>query len=788
MTYICAMIRSILLLFMLLPAFGWSQNSLTGRIESQKSPLAGVHLMLQGSNDGCVTRADGSFELISAKKLPWTLRITAVGYLAIDTVLHEWPGRMNIRLRRDALGLQQVVVSANRDQVAQRDAPILVQVADRRLLTSIQAVDVSAGLNFMPGVRTETNCQNCGFTSVRLNGLPGAYTQVLINSRPVYSALAGVYGLEQLPATMIERIEVVRGGGSALYGGNAVAGTINLITRESYDNNLESSVQARVIGEQSPEYIYQLSTTRVNEHQTAGLTIYSQLRKRQEFDANGDGFSELTRLRNFTKGLQAFWKPDKYRKLLVSGHAIDEFRRGGNKFELEPHQTDITEQLRHRIYGGMIQYDQLSKDYRNKWSVYSSAQYTARESYYGGGGRVLASGDSLTQKDILALNAYGHANDLAAVTGLSLQRYLHDRFTLVLGTEVIYNRVLERIPGYNRRIDQSVYTSGTFVQLQYKYRKHTLLAGGRLDLLRTDGAYTLYDTSFGQINQWVVPVPRISWMYQPSDHWRMRFSYAQGYRAPQAFDEDLHLETVGGAARMSTFGPDLLTERSQNLTTSLDFADRWGDRPVNFVLDGFITLLERPFVWSSPLHMPNGISVIQKLNGPGARVQGMNLELRMAEGDRWLVQASLTWQKSRYEKPLVIWSGDRNGTLTSVVTHEMLRSPDLYGYLQGNYRINRHWGTTLMGNFTGGMWAAHVTNPLTEFTEIKFSDPFVDLSFRLTYDFFLSKTARLQAVVGIDNMLNSYQRDFDTGALRDANYVYGPSLPRSVMSALRFTL
>ena len=85
----------------------------------------------------------------------------------------------------------------------------------------------------------ENNCQNCGFPQVRINGLEGPYSQLLINSRPVMSALSGVYGLEQIPVSMIERVEVVRGGGSALFGANAVGGTINIITKDPINNSFQ---------------------------------------------------------------------------------------------------------------------------------------------------------------------------------------------------------------------------------------------------------------------------------------------------------------------------------------------------------------------------------------------------------------------------------------------------------------------------------------------------------------------------------------------------------------------
>ena len=79
-------------------------------------------------------------------------------------------------------------------------------------------------MNFQSGLRVENNCGNCGTTQLRINGLEGQYSQVLLDSRPIFSSLASVYGLEQLPVAMIERVEVIRGGGSALFGANAIGG------------------------------------------------------------------------------------------------------------------------------------------------------------------------------------------------------------------------------------------------------------------------------------------------------------------------------------------------------------------------------------------------------------------------------------------------------------------------------------------------------------------------------------------------------------------------------------
>ena len=112
------------------------------------------------------------------------------------------------------VSLGDVVVSATRNATKRRLAPTLVNVLDAKIFDNTQSSFLSQALKYQPGVRVEDNCQNCGFSQVRINGLEGPYSQVLIDSRPVFSSLAGIYGLEQIPTNMIERVEVMRGGGT----------------------------------------------------------------------------------------------------------------------------------------------------------------------------------------------------------------------------------------------------------------------------------------------------------------------------------------------------------------------------------------------------------------------------------------------------------------------------------------------------------------------------------------------------------------------------------------------
>ena len=200
-------------------------------------PYATVEIV--EAQQGMTTNEDGHFIVKNLAAGSYTLRIKYVGYETIEKQVKVGKGYkpvFHFSMVPTTVVKDEVVVSASRNEVSRKEAPVVVNVINDKLFETVNSTDLAKSLNYQSGLRVENNCQNCGFPQVRINGLEGPYSQILINSRPVMSALAGVYGLEQIPVNMIERVEVVRGGGSALFGANAVGGTINIITKDPVRN------------------------------------------------------------------------------------------------------------------------------------------------------------------------------------------------------------------------------------------------------------------------------------------------------------------------------------------------------------------------------------------------------------------------------------------------------------------------------------------------------------------------------------------------------------------------
>ena len=744
------------------PELKKSDANIIGHVLDKKTNehLPYITIALKGTTIGTVTDATGHYFLKNLPEGNFILEVSSVGYKTVTRNVTLKKGKTleeDFEIEEDAIALDGVVVSANRSETTRRLAPTLVNVVDLKLFETTNSSTLSQGLNFQPGVRVETNCQNCGFQQVRINGLDGPYTQILIDSRPVFSALSGVYGLEQIPASMIERVEVMRGGGSALFGSSAIAGTINIITKEPLRNSGQLSHTLTALGGGSSfDNNTSLNASLVTDDHRAGLYIFGQNRHRSGYDYDGDGFTELPKLKNQTVGFRSYLKTSTYSKLTFEYHHMQEFRRGGDMLDRPPHEAHIAEQLQHSIDGGSLKFDYFSPDEKNRLSIFASAANTDRDSYYGPGND--------------PLKAYGKTTDLTAMGGAQYVHTFDKCFfmpsDLTAGLEYNRDRLKDNMWGYDRHTDQTVNIYSAFLQNEWKNDRWGILIGGRLD------KHNLIDH--------IIFSPRANLRFNPTQNINLRLSYSSGFRAPQAFDEDLHVENVGGNVAMVELAKDLKEERSQSLSASADIYHRFGAFQINFLVEGFYTKLSDVFALTDG-EVKDGILTRTRYNAPGARVMGLTLEGKMAYLNKFQIQAGATLQQSHYSEPHV-WNKE------APAVKKMMRTPNTYGYFTATYTPVKPLSIALSGTYTGSMLVPHepvpgfLDKPITVNTE-----DFFDIALKAAYDFKLYKSMNLQVNAGIQNIFNAYQNDFDKGADRDSGYIYGPSLPRSFFAGVKIS-
>lgn len=738
-----------------------SDSHLTGHIVDShtKEHIPFASIQVKGTSLGAVSDATGHFLLKNIPVGTYTLVASFVGYRNVEQQIEVVANKtIEVKLNLDPTILQvdEVVVTGSRNESNRRETATIVNVLSAKMFEKTASNNVAEVLNYQPGLRVEYSCSNCGVPQLRINGLEGQYSQILLDSRPIFSSLAAVYGLEQLPAGMIERVEVIRGGGSALFGSNAIGGVVNIITKEPLRNTLAITNNTGFFDGGS-DVNTTLNAALVSDDMKAGIYLFGMIKDRDEYDRDGDGYSESPKINSETIGFRGYYKVTPLSRLTAEYHHIREFRRGGNLLGRPPHEADIAEQLRHSINGGGLKYDAYTADYKHRMSLYASVQNINRESYFG------------TDKNP---DAYGSTKDFTVVAGgqytYSMDRFLFMPAQLTVGAEYNGNELEDKMLGYGRTVDQLSRSYGAFLQNEWKTEKLSLLLGGRLD----------------RHNKVSKPIfsPRVNVRYTPIEQVGIRASYSSGYRAPQAYDEDLHVAAVGGKVSIISIAPNLRPEYSKSLSGSLDLYHSFGRIEANLLVEGFYTDLKDVFTLIETGEDAEGNRLVERQNASGAVIKGVNMELKVGFTPKLILDGGFTTQSSRYKDD---FSWSQNPAL--VAQRKMFRSPDNYGYVTLNYNPHKSVALSFTGNYTGSMLVQHAgTEP--EYDSHTKTPTFWDIASRVSYDISLSRQVKMQISGGVKNILDSFQRDIDSGPMRDAKYIYGPAAPRTYFFGVKFMM
>ena len=740
-----------------------------------KEHLSFVNVQIKGTSMGCLTDESGHYYLKNLPEGKHTIIFSMMGYETLEksVVLHrDTLIEINVAISEKSFLMDNVVVTANKYATKQKEVATIVNVISPLIIESTTSNSMADVLNFQTGLRVEETCSNCGVPQIRINGLEGQYTQILMDSRPIFSSLASVYGLEQLPAGMVDRIEVIRGGGSALYGANAIAGVVNIITKEPTRNFFNISNSSAFTQQGNYDINTSMNASVVSENQKAGIYLFGVQRNRQQYDRDDDGFSDIPLLRSTTAGFRSFFKTSDYSKITAEYHHTTEYRRGGNGIDdLQPHEALLCERLRHNIDAATAKWDFFSQDSKHFLSAYTSFQHIARDSYFGTN---------------MNPNAYGKSTDLVSVTGAQY-RFSYPcgiaNADLSAGAEYSYNQLRDQILGYGRNTLQKVHLGGGYVQNEWKTTAWSVLVGGRLE-------------QHSLLNKPVFS-PRANARWSPIVNGKstfpsgqvvgltdliLRFSYASGYRAPQIYEEDLHVGAVGGEVSLISLDENLRPEYSHSISGSVDMYKRFGKWDMNLTVEGFFTQLNDVFTLVENGHDAMGNLLLTRTNASGARVSGVNLEAKFSYGHLLNFQAGYTYNHSRYIKPEQ-WSENPN----IAPQRRMFRTPEHYGYFLLNIEPIKHFHVLTNGKVTGSMLVQHFAGYIPEDEEVT-TPTFFEWDFKLCYDIPIYKHYTLEINVGVKNILDHFQRDLDQGKDRDAGFVYGPAAPRTFFAGINLKI
>ncbi|WP_025001789.1 TonB-dependent receptor [Prevotella dentasini] len=800
------------LLGVLCAVSAFAQNTDAMLFGDVKAKETGKHLphaviLVKGTNLKTACDASGHFKLGNLPLGKQTIVASLTGYQEQEIEVTMTAGKGTeayFQLDKDPLELSQVVVTGTRTAHFIKDVPIRTEVLTSQALKRKNAQTLYDALEGVPGIRVEQQCQFCNFSMVRMQGLGAEHTQVLLDGEPVYSGLAGVYGLQQMGTNDVDRLEVVKGAGSALYGSSAVAGAINIISKEpTYEPSLKADVQMGNWGYRS----YKGSGSM--RYKNIGLSIYAQ---RTEADAvdqtqdgmtrkevkNKDGVSDRVndQMTNLGFGIYFYSPFAKNDKLVLRGKAIDEQRFGGTMTDdlyLNPFSAGTEN----------IKTNRLSADLAYTLPIGAHSELNLAAAYVHH--KRNATNDTFLGSYQDSHKDPAHPDEPGASPDVELMRpYLAREntftpsltFTSILGNHTL----LTGVQAYFTRLRETglyclsdeadedspyygvPYTSigkkhanevGFFLQDEWNILPSlSIVPGIRIDRHSSGEEYAasekVFDGTFPTTHFAKTTVnPRLAVKYEVSPSFILRANFGTGFRAPYGFSEDLHL--CSGSPRVWK-SSSLKGERSISYNLSADYYGKNYQLNLNI----FRTDLKDKIQFSPASDDVKRFGyTYQWENVDDAYVQGIELGAKATLFKDFAAGINWTFNQGKFKHERAEWSDPEDETCAKFPqrlayakdSKNISRFPSMTGDIDIDYTPGT-WSFALTGSLQGRMYIDYNSEDAGETSKIKHTNAFTTWNLRVAKQF-----GTVSVYAGGKNIFSYIQDEKHTD---DAAFMYAP--------------
>ncbi|WP_070137913.1 TonB-dependent receptor [Crocinitomix algicola] len=526
----------VIALLLNLPVESYTQSGeLQGFVQTDEAPVPFVAVFLKGTKLGSVTDANGAYTIKNIPFGTYVLTVSAVGYEQINkniTIVNAEPKIENFSLSSLSHGLGEVVVSGTMKEISKLESPVPVEIYTDKFFKNNPSPSIFESLQQVNGVRPQINCNICNTGDIHINGLEGPYTMILIDGMPIVSGLATVYGLSGIPQSLIERVEIVKGPASTLYGSEAVGGLINIITKKPGNAPLFS---ADVMGTTWAEINTDIAGKFSIKDKAQSLIGVNYFNYQLPIDNNNDGFTDVTLQNRISLFNKWSFKRKKNRIFSLAGRYVYEDRWGGDM------NWNANFRGGDSIYGESI--------YTSRWELFGTYQLPVQENI-----SLQFSANGHNQNSV-----YGDMSYIAEqyigfgqlIWDKSIKR--HD---ILLGATIRYTYYDDNTPatasfdtiGLGTNMASVMYLPGLFLQDEIALNDNNkLLLGLRFDQNSIHGN---------------IITPRLNYKWNtPNKKNTLRFSIGNGYRVANIFTED-HAALTG--SRQVEFLSNLAPETSWN--------------------------------------------------------------------------------------------------------------------------------------------------------------------------------------------------------------------------------
>lgn len=581
--------------------------TIKGSIIAEKGNVEFAKVFLKGTQIGANTDSDGNYTLTKVPFGVQTIIVTASGYKRIEknVNINQSMVRSDFHLEELYAMVDEVVVSGTMKEVSKLESAVPVEVYSAKFFKANPTPSVFDALQNVNGVRPQLNCNVCSTGDIHINGLEGPYTMILIDGMPIVSGLSTVYGLSGIPQSLIDRVEIVKGPASTLYGSEAVGGLINIITKKP---SLAPLVSADVFSTTWAEINADISTkfnTGKKAESFVGLNYYNYS---LPIDNNNDGFTDVTLQNRISLFNKWNFKRKDNRIFSLAGRYVYEDRWGGEM------TWDRSFRGGDSIYGESI--------YTKRWELFGIYQLPMKETVL-----FQFSSNGHDQNSVYG-NSQFNALQYVGFGQLTWNKQLN-RNDVLMGATFRYTYYDDNTPAtevfdtitQGQNMPSNTYLPGLFIQDEISINENNkLLIGVRYD----------YNSIHGSIF-----TPRLNYKWNSRNKRNiLRFSVGNGYRVANVFTED-HAALTG--SRQVEFLENLNPETSWN--GNINFVKKIFAKNGTYIsLDAsiFYTYFENKIIADYDTD-PNKI-IYTNLNGYAvSNGASMNLDITLNNGLKFLL-------------------------------------------------------------------------------------------------------------------------------------------------------
>ncbi len=562
----------VFLLIFFAPYMIGAQNTMEVLVKDQdtRAPLAGATVYIEELNRGEVADSTGLLAISNIPEGTYTFLFSFLGYESHEEqITFPYSGNQPYEIFLEGgEELEEVVVTSTRRSRSIEAIPTRIEaITSEELLEKavMNSTNIAMLLRESTGILMQQTSANSANQSIRIQGLDGRYTQLLKDGFPLFGGFSGGLSIMQIPPLDLQQVEVIKGSSSTLYGGGAIAGLVNLVTKRPEEDPDLSLMLNQTTAEGTT-----LNGFYAQKFDKVGLSVYASGNRQEPFDPNDDEFSDIPRVRSLTINPRFFWYPNEKSTLWVGLNATRENRIGGDIVAIEEGPSPSTP------------YTEENQSSRLSTQLNWTTQYE--------NGNVLNIKNSFNffDREILLPTYSFQGRQLGSFSEASYSVDLGDSYWIIGANLFTDDFDEQEIASSDSRAYQNTTFGGFFQNTWDMSRRWVLESGLRVDNNSNYGSFVL---------------PRISLLFKPNEQWSSRLGGGMGYKLPTIFTEEAETRAFQGILPIDP--EELRAERSIGANFDINYKTVIGER-LTFSLNQlfFFTQLQDPLVLSESIRQP----------------------------------------------------------------------------------------------------------------------------------------------------------------------------------------